>query len=210
MIPATHGRYCGACEKVVIDFSQMTDDELTDFLAARSSERVCGRFRPDQLRQPQPAPMAVPPSWARWLAAAAVVLSSCEMPPPLVGELNVQQAPPSSEFFIVRGHVTDRDTHEPLAKAYITCLQDTTHQVRSEPDGSFELLLPMQLMGSKLMVEVDNTYYSSYIVTSAPKLEVTLGPQLMGAILEDSSDADAESSSAQQHMLILGTPSVKN
>ncbi|OUJ73533.1 hypothetical protein BXP70_14150 [Hymenobacter crusticola] len=177
MTPATHGRYCAACEKVVVDFSCMSEAELLDFFATRPSERVCGRFRPDQLEQPRPAPPTAAPSWARWLATAAVALSSCEMPPPLVGQLDAQQATAATEFFTVRGHVTDRVTRVPLANAYITCLQDTTHTVRTGLDGSFELLLPVQLIGSKLLVRVDNGFlYSAHVSIATPKLNISLQP----------------------------------
>lgn len=188
MTPATHGRYCGACEKVVVDFSRMSDAEVIGYFAARSSERVCGRFRPDQLEQSRPTPPTVAPSWARLLATAAVALSSCEMPPPLVGELDAQQAAAATEFFAVRGHVTDRVTRVPLANAYITCLQDTTHTVRTEFDGSFELLLPTQLIGSKLAVGVDNGFlYSAHVAVAAPKLDVNLQPlePVLGQVRHD-------------------------
>jgi hypothetical protein len=176
MTPATHGRYCGACEKVVVDFSRMSDAEVIGYFAARPSERVCGRFRPDQLEQPRPAPLAAP-SWARWLATAAIALSSCEMPPPLLNEVDVKQATAATDFFTVRGHVTDRVTRVPLANAYITSLQDTTHTVRTGLDGSFELLLPAPLMGSKLAVGLDNGFlYSAHVAVATSELDIDLQP----------------------------------
>ncbi|WP_324673651.1 hypothetical protein [Hymenobacter sp. GOD-10R] len=206
MTPATHGRYCAACEKVVVDFSCMNEAELLDFFAAHPLERVCGRFRPDQLEQPRPAPSTTAPSWARWLATAAVALSSCEMPPPLVGQLDAQQATAATEFFTVRGHVTDRLTRVPLANAYITCLQDTTHTVRTEFDGSFELLLPMSLMGSKLAIEANDNYHTTRIVASTPTLDIDLGSEVMGAIVPN--DSISTGAAPQEHVLILGTPSI--
>jgi hypothetical protein len=48
MTPKEQGRFCGSCEKVVVDFSAMTDNELLDYIS-KASQHVCGRFSPDQL-----------------------------------------------------------------------------------------------------------------------------------------------------------------
>lgn len=44
----TAGRHCDKCATTVWDFSQMTEQELMDFLTHRK-HKVCGRFRQDQL-----------------------------------------------------------------------------------------------------------------------------------------------------------------
>lgn len=48
MSPADKGRFCASCQKVVIDFSRMTDHELAAFFK-KPSGPVCGRLRQDQL-----------------------------------------------------------------------------------------------------------------------------------------------------------------
>ncbi len=59
MTSTTDGRYCSACEKVVTDFTHMSDEELINFFAQRASGgSSCGHFRKDQLdktiARPQP------------------------------------------------------------------------------------------------------------------------------------------------------------
>lgn len=44
------GRFCQSCEKVVVDFTKMSDQELVAYLM-RGSGKVCGRVYPSQLRQ---------------------------------------------------------------------------------------------------------------------------------------------------------------
>lgn len=51
MTPSTTGRYCDSCEKNVIDFSQMTDNEILKFLSENKSG-FCGQFRASQLDRP--------------------------------------------------------------------------------------------------------------------------------------------------------------
>jgi hypothetical protein len=43
------GRFCGSCQKKVIDFSRMSDRELAMFFKKPSSGNSCGRFLEDQL-----------------------------------------------------------------------------------------------------------------------------------------------------------------
>lgn len=52
MPPADGGRYCGKCEKVVKDFSGMTNEAIAENLLHSFSENACGTFRAHQLQQP--------------------------------------------------------------------------------------------------------------------------------------------------------------
>ncbi len=52
MTPETQGRFCDKCCKVVVDFTEKTTTEIVDFLKAKINDRVCGRFRSDQVLQP--------------------------------------------------------------------------------------------------------------------------------------------------------------
>ena len=49
MIEADNGRYCKSCDKIVIDFSVVSDDEIRSFFLKNSSDPVCGRFHKSQL-----------------------------------------------------------------------------------------------------------------------------------------------------------------
>jgi len=43
------GRFCGSCERVLTDFSKMSDKEIINHLSKNG--KVCGRFRNDQLNR---------------------------------------------------------------------------------------------------------------------------------------------------------------
>src|ERR1041385_8995202 len=49
MSPVDKGKFCDKCCHVVVDFSQKTNTEISDFLKSKAGERVCGRVRKDQL-----------------------------------------------------------------------------------------------------------------------------------------------------------------
>ncbi len=51
MTPDQQGRFCGSCQKQVVDFTHMSDRELAQFFKKPSTGSVCGRFMDDQLER---------------------------------------------------------------------------------------------------------------------------------------------------------------
>lgn len=76
MTPQEQGRFCGQCEKMVVDFSQMNDQEIVDQIK-KASRGVCGRFYEDQLMRELDATISFSknPIWqGRWTGIAAGLL----------------------------------------------------------------------------------------------------------------------------------------
>ena len=53
MTPQEKGRHCMKCNKVVLDFTSMSDDELLNYIK-NSKEGVCGRVKDTQIHQSTP------------------------------------------------------------------------------------------------------------------------------------------------------------
>ncbi|MDB5276088.1 MAG: C-terminal target protein [Ferruginibacter sp.] len=53
MLPAEQGRFCSACEKNVIDFTGMSNNEVYNTIL-KSDATICGRFNNSELQQPLP------------------------------------------------------------------------------------------------------------------------------------------------------------
>ncbi|MER3498462.1 MAG: hypothetical protein C4308_07410 [Chitinophagaceae bacterium] len=49
--PVEKGRFCGTCQKQVVDFSEMSDRQIAEFFKNHSTGSVCGRFMTDQLNR---------------------------------------------------------------------------------------------------------------------------------------------------------------
>lgn len=49
MTPEQQGAFCKGCNKVVVDFSAMSDEEVITYLEQKKEEKTCGRFRTEQL-----------------------------------------------------------------------------------------------------------------------------------------------------------------
>ena len=51
MTPKEKGRFCDSCAKVVVDFSQMTDNEIVAYFQVNNAKKTCGHFKKEQLLQ---------------------------------------------------------------------------------------------------------------------------------------------------------------
>lgn len=49
MTPEQQGAFCKVCSKVVVDFSNMSNDEVISYLEKKKGEKTCGRFLISQL-----------------------------------------------------------------------------------------------------------------------------------------------------------------
>jgi hypothetical protein len=81
MTPKEQGRFCGSCEKIVVDFSKMSDKEMLDYFAKATGHSTCGRFANDQLNR-QIEPVAnnrrlSPPYVWNLLLATVLFFESC-------------------------------------------------------------------------------------------------------------------------------------
>jgi len=70
MTPETQGRFCGACEKTVVDFTKMSDAEILQYFSKPSVEKTCGRFRVEQLAESGTSKQNIP-SERNWVTATS-------------------------------------------------------------------------------------------------------------------------------------------
>lgn len=88
MYPNEQGRHCNSCMKTVVDFTNMTDEEVKHFLIGKHDQHLCGRFTGRQLQRIQ---VEIPanifqlkmPWWKQFLVACLITFSttlfSCEI-----------------------------------------------------------------------------------------------------------------------------------
>jgi hypothetical protein len=71
MTPSERGRFCDACEKHVVDFTMMSDQEIAQFFKRPSTGSVCGRFFNEQLNRPIEMPKKRIP-WVKYFFQIAL------------------------------------------------------------------------------------------------------------------------------------------
>lgn len=86
MRPNNDGRYCDSCQKTVVDFTMVSDQEILTWLSGAGNS-VCGRFMGDQLnRNLSPATTPRKNRWEVWQFLLAGLLIS--------SEVSAQEQPP--------------------------------------------------------------------------------------------------------------------
>jgi hypothetical protein len=81
MTPNQQGRHCTACAKTVTDFTVLSDEEVKQFFLHQKEERVCGRFKQEQLHRiiitlPTNILQITMPRWKQFLTACLLAFSS--------------------------------------------------------------------------------------------------------------------------------------
>ncbi len=174
MTPTGAGRHCASCEKVVVDFTWMTDGELAAWFGARAGQSVCGKYRPDQLARPIQPVAAIAGRRPAWLLSLSVVVAACStktvddqsVPP---GPHNdAQLLPPTT----VHGRVYHPATGKPV-QALIGIEGDTIHTF-SDSVGRFTLEVPTRRADQHLLALAALTPLCSTSAVAADGVEIAL------------------------------------
>ncbi|SES71293.1 peptidase associated/transthyretin-like domain-containing protein [Hymenobacter actinosclerus] len=161
MAPTAAGRFCGQCEREVVDFSAMSEAQVRAWLAQPGAGRVCGLFRAGH------AASAPVPRWRRWLLTGLALLSlkpllsSCQSAPPesaatsraapipagsatvQASAANATAAPAAQDTVVVRGQVLDGAGSRVVAGAELF-IGDTPYGTVTDGQGNFRLTLRRQ------------------------------------------------------------------
>ena len=54
MTPNDKGKHCGSCNKTVVDFTTMNDEQIKDYLNSSKMQKVCGHYKIAQVSVSRP------------------------------------------------------------------------------------------------------------------------------------------------------------
>ena len=183
MTPDERGRFCGSCQKIVVDFTTMSDKELLDHISKTAGQHSCGRFSSHQLNRDINATEKKRRfTWAyiwNFLLATFLVTESYGQEKPLISKKPDVQLPnqsPTVGTFAVKepesapskeisGTVIDEDTKEPIAGATIM-VKGTTKGVVTDSLGRFKLMVNDK---SHITLEVTSLGYETQTVVMNKK-----------------------------------------
>lgn len=196
MTPNEQGRHCMSCQKTVVDFTLMSDQEILDYIS-RASSSVCGRFNNDQLnktyaeRKNKPA-FTFRYAWNMIVATFLVTGNATETQ--AQGKVAVEkkenwQRPPGNAFVgtvviwdpvvqQVTGVIMDDSTNKPVSYASIR-IKGAKAGISANEAGEFALTVPTRKDKLKLIVSAigyaDNEFEVS--VKSGRTYKVMMSPQ---------------------------------
>jgi hypothetical protein len=185
MTPKEQGRFCGSCEKIVVDFTSMSDKEMLDHISKTAGQSMCGRFANDQLnRRIEPVTnkrrFSLAYAW-NLLLATVLFTESCSQEStvgkiaiedepkveqhngsttgmPLVTEQEINKQPLSSNE--IRGEIFDVDTGLPVEGARVH-IQGSKRKAVTDSKGRFSLLSDI---GNSVTLEVSaNNFFTKTV-----------------------------------------------
>lgn len=152
--PTSNGGFCGSCEKEVIDFTAMNQEEIINYFKNRSTQDTCGRFNNVQLKAYTPKRKRL--SFLSGIGLAC--LSIFSLTTVQAQDVNKQSIPSdknnsetkASKFeksITVKGKV--KDDSGPLPGVNVI-LEGTTTGTQTNFDGDFEF--PVKLKKGDVLV----------------------------------------------------------
>ena len=216
MVPVKGGKFCGSCEKTIVDFRQMNDRQIIRFYE-KSDHKICGVFLPNQLNRAIPFPMerTLSRNWKAIAALASGLLltgglmaqtTSLNQPTPVVqtivkGETVVNEVDhASSPSKLLKGFIKSSTDKEPLIGATIL-IKGMEIGAISDFDGFFELAIPADI--EEMEVTISYTGYESQTILfnqqyPLPSQEITVAmnaemipweePMIMGMIIAETGE----------------------
>jgi len=193
MTPTQQGRFCNACAKQVIDFSEMTDSEVLNYFSKVKNEKVCGRAYPDQLDR---TIAALPTKKIYWywnyVIALFLLLAKSNgskaqsrkgmIVPRPVGTVNLQATKtPAAKQFIIHDFVAD-EHGQAIPFASIRLLNSNIGVIADE-NGKFTLAIDQ--LNSTIEVSALN-YETKQVVIyneSAREIVLTRSTELMKEVV---------------------------
>lgn len=165
------GKYCLQCSKVVVDFTKLTDVEITE-IVMRSGEKLCGRLNKQQLNRIlenfQPGNnskifkilaglifLGIPAyssskaqNWIKTETVSNVDTENFESQ--IVGK---REALTDSLKNVIQGIVIDVQSNEPLPGA-VVIIGGTKIGVATDDEGKFKFTIPDSLLSNLIHLEV--------------------------------------------------------
>lgn len=210
MTPVQKGKFCGSCNKEVVDFSLMTDAEVLNFFI-KSTGNTCGRFYNDQLQRPlQETKIEKKRGWKLILASVSSLLMIVKVnaqkkindiklkgkvseermlscPPIIVGDVSIKSIDSVKPVNnIINGIVSD-ENKQPIAGATVLIKGTKTGTIANEK-GEFSLKLDA-ITTSKTLVVNSVGFISKEIVVTPQQIQqqqiiqLKLSQEIMGEII---------------------------
>lgn len=169
-----------SCQKVVVDFTTMSDEQLLKYFTEHRSERICGNFNAVQLNKDYKArvkrPSILPLSITQKLVASFIVLQSLfhgmklyALPKPNSEYVSYKNDTTSNKRYI-NGIVYDQGTERPLAGIKVV-LENTDYYSVTDNNGNFSIVLDV--------IDTTNRYYTLSAVYDAKDSRYVSGTRIL-------------------------------
>jgi hypothetical protein len=179
----TNGKFCGSCQKSVIDFTSFTDTELKRWFTENQG-KSCGKFKPEQLdrlisvkenyRLNRFKPNLIAASLLAFLSFPKLANANISLSYPTFQTDNkkslkddVLKENVEDDFVTIRGKVIDKGDKLPLIAVSIR-VKNSKIGTTTDRNGEFELRLDRKQFKDKVILDI------RYIGFESKELKVNL------------------------------------
>ena len=186
------GKFCSHCSKTVVDFTQLTDNDISKIIE-KNSGRLCGRLTQQQLDRVLETNRPTNKSQLYKILAGLLLVGTSEN---LIAkerqnfknefvsitgrenpttQLSETKTEPTTDSLknLVKGMVIDSKTKEPLQFATIL-IKDTKTGTTTDFEGKFNLVIPDSLISDKIYLIIAYIGYErTEIVINKTDLPIT-------------------------------------
>lgn len=171
------GAFCHNCQKEVIDFSRLSDNEIVSVIQTRTGS-VCGKFNSTQLNRDihfinyqvnhQPSfyklfmALFLSTFWSNSAEAKSTeIKSKISIKPVSINSLSVNEneLKKDSNKVVIKGKVLDKETNEPIPFANIF-IKDTRIGTSTDVDGNFLLSIPDSVYKNPFTLKIGYVGYN--------------------------------------------------
>jgi len=176
MTPVEKGKFCGSCQKQVVDFSDMSDRQVAEFFKKPSTGSVCGRFMTDQLDRPIGIPRKRIP-WVKYffqIALPAFLVSIKASASKTQGEIKVNK-------------ISGKDTTRRPVHTDIKMMGLIARPLTFKPVIGDTIVVPVEKPVEMMMGDVDSVIDTAIVqpVCTIEKMgEISIGEQVNNKEIE--------------------------
>ncbi|MBK7817612.1 MAG: carboxypeptidase regulatory-like domain-containing protein [Sphingobacteriaceae bacterium] len=176
MLDEERGKFCLSCQKQVVDFSRMSNEEIINYFNVNEGKKICGRIAKHQHNTPiSNYQKVVTPWFNRYVAGFFMALgfynpSSAQtkdvpVEQHMKGEIAVKQPHiRSDKKLVINGRVLNSATNKGMKGVSITVVgSDIT--VTTDKNGNYTISIPARLQNENLVLSVYHSGYNSQEIT---------------------------------------------
>ncbi len=180
------GKHCTSCNKDVVDFSLLSDDDIVKYLSKHSSTKTCGRLKPHQLNRVLKVESETRPRYGRIVAALLLIGTAKttiaqhqnEFPQQQTANSEsksdhsksitpVQKSLQDSLPKTIKGIVIAQEDKLPIAGVPVS-IKGADFGVLTNADGKFKLTIPKDLYDKNFELEFKYIGFKTLVVKIKP------------------------------------------
>lgn len=175
MLEEEKGKFCLACQKTVVDFSKMTNQQIIDYLN-NATGKICGRVAKHQLNTPiSNYVVNKTPFFNKYVAGFLMALGfyhpaksqTNDKPTEIhktVGTIAYRPQVPANKKLVIKGRVIDAKTKKAIIGASVTIVGSEITAV-TDKNGHYTLNVPNEFQNASLELVINALGFESFFVT---------------------------------------------